>query len=687
MTKRPLFLAGCIYLVMTAVSFYALKAAIGLTLLSVVMLLLLLWKQKKGKALLIGTAASVLACISVLCWQQRAEAQLELVGEPVLLEGLITDCRVFDSALLYEAKVPMQGRDMTLTLWSYDMEPIPAGNRFEALADLEEENHRYWSDGSILTAQVQNMVDLGMESSLQADCLRLRDLVKSCIESLFHGKGEEILLGLLLGDKAELSDGVKDVFLKSGSLHLLTVSGFHFSMMAAGLFACFQLLQFNPKLCAAFSLPFLMVLLLMEGATISVQRAAVMTTLAFLAMILERDNDGLNSWGAALLVVLLPEPLRMFSESFLLSFSAVLGILLIAAILRKEGTRLLAVTREGSCSYRILSRAIDIIAVSLSANMLTAPFLLYFFGNLPLLAPLSSLIVMPLLPPIMITAVAAILLPFAGISKLFAAAAQLLCALLFRLLSWIANLDSVYYGENNLLLFGLLFFYVFLLLLYVFRAGKRQVLCLSSAYLLLLTTAMGVQTLLYPTATELYVCRSSLLLCREGRAVLIGAPERKRDIEEWEQILRSQKAEALDLLYLTNNEEMDEVQLLEFCETWAPNHIVSAAELNAMELKNINYRYAPEESIRFWDHWQLGFTENGALLSNGERKFLKLHEKYAIMSMYRPEYTAILGDDQMIYGDGSVKCSRSWSGALKFTLEDGHDSGTGKPAAGTNQRG
>ena len=50
MTKRPLFLAGCIYLVMTAVSFYALKAAIGLTLLSVVMLLLLLWKQKKGKA-------------------------------------------------------------------------------------------------------------------------------------------------------------------------------------------------------------------------------------------------------------------------------------------------------------------------------------------------------------------------------------------------------------------------------------------------------------------------------------------------------------------------------------------------------------------------------------------------------------------------------------------------------------
>ena len=376
MTKRPLFLAGCIYLVMTAVSFYALKAAIGLTLLSVVILLLLLWKQKKGKALLIGTAASVLACISVLCWQQRAEAQLELVGEPVLLEGLITDCRVFDSALLYEAKVPMKGRDMTLTLWSYDMEPIPAGNSFEALADLEEQDRRYWSDGSILTAQVQNMVDLGMESSLQADCLRLRDLVKSRIESLFHGKGEEILLGLLLGDKAELSDEVKDVFLKSGSLHLLTVSGFHFSMMAAGLFACFQLLQFNPKLCAAFSLPFLMVLLLMEGATVSVQRAAVMTTLAFLAMILERDNDGLNSWGAALLVVLLPEPLRMFSESFLLSFSAVLGILLIAAILRKEGTRLLAMTREGSCSYRILSRAIDIIAVSLSANMLTAPFLL-----------------------------------------------------------------------------------------------------------------------------------------------------------------------------------------------------------------------------------------------------------------------------------------------------------------------
>ncbi len=687
MKKRPLFLAGFVYLVMTVVSFYAFEAAIGLTLIGVFLLLLQLWKQKEGKTYFIVSAVSVLACLSLFLWQQNAEKQLQTVGETLSLEGLVTDCKIYDSAVFYEADAWLKGQKVALSLWSYDMEAVEQGNRFSAVVTIEEENRRHWNDGSIIIAQVQEMTDLGMEISLKADCLRLRSLLQRRIESLFHGKGEEILLGILLGEKAELSTEVEEVFLKSGSLHLLTVSGFHFTLMAAALFACFKLMQFNPKLCAALCIPFLLVLLLLEGATVSVQRAAVMTALAFLATILERDYDGLSSWGAAVLFILFPEPLRIFGAGFVLSFSAVLGILLVAPILRKEGTRVLALAQEGSLQHRLLKYIIYITAISLSANLLTAPFLLYFFGSFPLLAPLSSLFVVPLLPLIMLFAVAAIICPVGLLSLVLASVVQLLCGVLYRWLSVIADWDVVYYGENNLLLFGLLFFFVLSVLLYAFGTERKQMLVSAAAYLTLLCVALAVQAQFEPKTVTAYACRTSLLLCKDGQAVLIGAPEKEHDFDEIERVFRSEQVETLGLLYLTAQEKLGEVQLLRLIEQWRPSCIVSATEIEALELQNIDYLCNPLETVRFWQEWQVDFIENGAVLSNRERKFLKIHEKYAIMSMYEPEYTAILGDDSMIYGDSSMKWSKTWGGVLTFTLEDRHDSGTGKPASGSNQRG
>ena len=99
----------------------------------------------------------------------------------------------------------------------------------------------------------------------------------------------------------------------------------------------------------------------------------------YLAKILERDYDGLSAWGMAILFVLLPEPIRLFSKSFLLSFSAVLGIYLFAPLIYREFKRVLALTKKDSIQYRVIDSGINIIAYSIAANLLTAPFLLYFF--------------------------------------------------------------------------------------------------------------------------------------------------------------------------------------------------------------------------------------------------------------------------------------------------------------------
>lgn len=685
MMNRPLFFAGCVYLVMAAVSFAFWEFSAVISFVLVLFLLCSVMSRKSWKSLLVAAIASMVACTSVYTWQQNTDRQLVYDGTTLLAEGMITACRIYDSALCYSVEVPLETQIVTMDLWSYDMEPLDAGNRFSALLHITAYEEQYWNDGIILKAQTDSMTDLGMASGLKAECLRLRRLVQQRIETLFHGKGKELMLGILLGEKAELSMEVEEVFHKSGALHLLTVSGFHFSIMAGALFAFFGFLQLNPKYCALLSVPFLLVLLLLEGSTVSVQRAAIMTALAFLAKILERDYDGLSSWGAALLCILIPEPILMFSKSFILSFSAVLGILLFAPILRCELTKIIIFPKQ-TRAYGLCRRVLDVIAISISANLLTAPFLLYFFSSLPFAAALSSVIVFPLLGPIMLLAVAAIILPIPLLATVFALAAQLLGGVLYRLLAVVAEWDWVYYGENNLLLFGIVFCYVLWLLFYLFGAKKPQVLCYTSIYALLLSAGLLWNSM---TAESMqgYSCRSSLLLCKENSAVLIGSIEKEQDLHELRRILRSEKVEQIDLFYLTANKELHEIHLLEFVDEWKPKYIVSAEELSAFDLREVQYSCNPAETVRFWNDWTFSFTENAALLCGNERKFLKLHEKYAIMTMYQPEYTAILGDDSMIYGDASMLWTKTWGGTLKFTLEVRDDSGTGKPAFDTNQRG
>lgn len=672
MCKRPLFLAGCVYLVVTAVFLCSVSLVFSWLLLLFVCLASALLAERKGQQLLLSLLCSLVAVVSVTVAQQQLEQQRTWLGEQVKLEGMVTACRHYDSALSYEAEMELSGKNETLRFWSYDMEAVPVGNRISVLLRLEEEDSSQWGDGCLLQGTAEQVKDLGLAQGWKAECLRLRSSLLLRIQTLFHGKGKEIMQALLFGEKADVSTEVEMVFLKSGTLHLLTVSGFHFSMMAAGIAWLLRFLGQNPKVTTILSLPILWILFSVEGESVSVERAFLMILLSCLATCLERDYDGLTAWSIAAMLLLLFRPYRLFSSSFLLSFSSVLGILLFAEPLSLLYQRyLLRLPKRRNAFYQLLCRGSQLLAVSISASFLTAPFLLYFFASFSLLSPLASLLMAPLLPAIFALAVPAILLPFPLLCRGLAAAAQLLLGILYRLLSSLAACNGMIYGENRSLLLVWLWLCVLLFLLYCLSLGKRErekiiaLYLLASSLLLWQSWMQGAAT----ENTELYLCQRSVLLCRAKRAVIFGSVEKEAQRQEIQRILLGNGVESVDLFLLTQDENAHVSSALDLIRDWKIDRVFTARTVDELELAGVSYQASPQLELHFWEDWTLSFSEDGIVLDDGERKFLKLAEKYAIIAAYQEDYAAVLGDEYRVYGECPLLWSKTWQKALKLTWE------------------
>lgn len=122
-------------------------------------------------------------------------------------------------------------------------------------------------------------------------------------------------------------------------------------------------------------------------------------------MLFGRRGDGLNSLGLAALILLLPDPRTVLDLSFLLSFSATLGLVVLSSPLTvwfycriqrfSAGSGFWRLTRLFQRAARYLSAS---FGVSCAASLLTLPFVLLSFGSFPLIAPLSNLFSLPLAP-------------------------------------------------------------------------------------------------------------------------------------------------------------------------------------------------------------------------------------------------------------------------------------------------
>ncbi|MBI4300886.1 MAG: DNA internalization-related competence protein ComEC/Rec2 [Chloroflexi bacterium] len=242
----------------------------------------------------------------------------------------------------------------------------------------------------------------------QAWILSLKErLSRSLASSLPEPQGS-LAQGILLGTRSSVPDDLNDAFIKSGTSHILAISGYNIAIVI-GVVSSFGLWLLSRRATLVLTLAAVALFTMLTGAEPPVVRAAVMGTLVVIATATGRRSSALTSlaFAAALMVGLSPGTL--WSVSFQLSFLSILGLIALAPPLTARGQRAVASLRHQDIAdpeRSLLSSIIESTAVTLSAIIATAPLIAYYFHRGSLVAPLANLLGVPALPPAMLTSAA-----------------------------------------------------------------------------------------------------------------------------------------------------------------------------------------------------------------------------------------------------------------------------------------
>lgn len=207
--------------------------------------------------------------------------------------------------------------------------------------------------------------------------------LKGKIEELYSEENASILKGLLLGETEDIQEEVKENFQVSNISHVLAISGMHISYIVIGIaFVGGRLLGKRKTQIATIAI--LILYSFITGFSPSVVRAVVMGILVIGAKILNRKSDVWNTLAISLLGILIYNPFLILNIGLQLSYLGTIGIILFKPLI------------VGKTKIK------EIISVSLSAQIMIFPVLLYNFNIVGIYFLITNLLVSIIIGPIII---------------------------------------------------------------------------------------------------------------------------------------------------------------------------------------------------------------------------------------------------------------------------------------------
>lgn len=231
------------------------------------------------------------------------------------------------------------------------------------------------------------------------------------IQDRIGGEAGAISAALMTGERGGISNETEQAFRDSGLTHILSISGMHLSLVAGFVFfglrsllALWPYVALNypiKKWAAWAAIAASAGYMLLSGAAIPTQRAFLMTTLLFLGIVMDREAVSMRSiaWAAVAILILMPE--SVMDAGFQMSFAAVAALV---ALYESHKNRFQNWRRDAGFGQRLIVYLGLLVATSLIAGLVTAPFSAWHFqrmANYGLLAnavamPLASFVTMPM---------------------------------------------------------------------------------------------------------------------------------------------------------------------------------------------------------------------------------------------------------------------------------------------------
>jgi competence protein ComEC len=223
----------------------------------------------------------------------------------------------------------------------------------------------------------------------------------AAIAALFPDPEAALLKGVLFGVESEIPADVRDAFDRTGTSHIIAISGMNITILAGAMVATASR-WLGPRRGSVFAGLAIGVYTIMVGADPAVVRAALMGGLALLARMLGRQTYAYASLGAAAWVMTLLNPQTLWDAGFQLSFAATVGLIIYGPPLEAGFARLLARHLTGKRAQRAARTAGELLLLTFAAQATTLPVSMSLFGRLPVVGLLANPLILPVQPPMMV---------------------------------------------------------------------------------------------------------------------------------------------------------------------------------------------------------------------------------------------------------------------------------------------
>ncbi len=286
--------------------------------------------------------------------------------------------------------------------WYYPDQPIKAGQKWTFTVKLKRvhgtmnlggfDYERFlFTEGIGATGYIRpnpKPVLLGCDSVWNSIAVWRQAIIDELSTNLANSPSLALIKALTIGDGTGIKQGQWDVFRKTGTIHLVVISGSHIGLIAGlvyflvlKLWAWTGWLKLSPQKVAAVSAVLVGVFYSgLAGFSVPTQRSVIMLIIAMAAIIVQRNNRPLNTLAVALFGVLIFDPLAILAVGFWLSFLAVL--LIVYAV-------------SGRMSP--IGYFWGIVKLNWFTSVGLSPLLLFFFQQVSVIAPFANMVAVPVI--------------------------------------------------------------------------------------------------------------------------------------------------------------------------------------------------------------------------------------------------------------------------------------------------
>ncbi|MDP9081544.1 MAG: ComEC family competence protein [Bacteroidota bacterium] len=293
---------------------------------------------------------------------------------------------------------------------------------------------------------------------------------------------------LVLGYKADLSNDVLQAYSKTGTVHVLSVSGAHVAVFY--LFLSFALgflnkFKYGKLIKAIIIIAVIWYYSLLTGFSPAVCRAAVMISMVVIGKTYNRYINTLNILALSAFGLLLYNPLYIVDVGFQLSYLAVFGLIVFQPM----------VYEWLDVQNKWLDKLWMACSISIAAQVITSPLSAFYFHQFPVYFLVSNLFIIIPTEIIMLSGIVYLLLPqIPFVSKPIAWVFEQTILVMNRLLTWIEHLPFASIAKIWITTTEYLLLYTIIICLFYFLYNRATIfLKVGVAAILILSISISLK--------------------------------------------------------------------------------------------------------------------------------------------------------------------------------------------------